>query len=55
MKYTCEKYPELSFYVGGKVRCFVGGEYETTIKLEQEALGKIPEVKKMRASKGDRK
>ena len=47
MKYTCEKYPELSFYVGDRVRRFKKGVYATTDKAEQAALARIAEVKKV--------
>ncbi|MGK5511782.1 hypothetical protein [Brevibacillus formosus] len=47
MKYYCEKYKSLTFYVDGIRHQFLDGFYETTNKKEQTVLNELPDVKKL--------
>lgn len=45
------RYKELMFYVDGKPKQFKNGKYTTTSKEEEAVLNKIPDVKKVMATK----
>ncbi|MED1711720.1 hypothetical protein P4V34_28640 [Bacillus thuringiensis] len=47
MKFKCEKYPELGFYVDGERKKFVNGLYVADTKKEQSILSKIKGVVKV--------
>lgn len=53
MKYYCEKYKSLTFYVNGERLQFTDGYFETTDKKEQAVLHSLPDVKKIEKSEDE--
>lgn len=53
MRYVCEKYMSLSFYVNGERLQFTDGYFETTDKKEQAVLNSLPDVKKIDKSEDE--
>ena len=52
MKYTCKKYKELGFYVGGELKRFSDGEYNTEDKKEMAILDTLIDAQKVEDTKG---
>ena len=47
MKYKCTKHKELGFYVGGELKRFHDGEYNTENKKEMAILDNLVDVEKV--------
>jgi len=55
MKYICKKHKELGFYVGGELKRFHDGEYNTDDKKEIAVLESLIDTEKVEENTADTK